>query len=808
MKPLRLTLKNFTGIKAGLGLDEITLDLEAIAGDAQLVALVGPNGAGKSTILDNLTPYRIMASRAGSYSPASFSFYDNVYGSEASKMLEWRHDGIRYRSSILFKMGGKTRKAECYLHEAAGDGWKPVVLPDGTSSDSKTETYDRCVEHILGTPELFFTSVFASQGRKSLSSYTNGEIKTLLAELLGLDHIREQGDRARDVAKGLRLRLDGMRDELAGIVRLEDERAATETDLDATKDRLAYALPTLHQLRGQMTFFHKRLVDIEADRGSSLEVEARRKVLTAEINGVNARISAVTREIEVDKAAERTRASRLEESLIAEIRQLSGQIAAKDSLISQNRALLDRKAEIADAVVEDGGLVEAERQADAKIAAERVNVETYRALMTRRTELRNKLDAALVEGKNRATHCDGLKLRAGLVTQVPCAGTTLQAQCPLLKDAITASTGIPAVEASVDAARAEYARIQADGIEVDKQIGATGDPETGLRVAEAAKRTIAASRTACVGVAALAQSLAHAEQTIAGLQAQIKENEDAAVRKQDEINSVKTDLAGRLIELERRLTDALATRDTNLQRLQAELAGLPPPMDDGAIEAARKAVADGEAAVAAKQEELDTLAARKAALDERLRGTENRLRTAGQTRAKASLLETEVAHWTALSKALSNDGIIALSIDDAGPTIAGLANDLLMSCYGPRFSLSLRTQEETQKGDVRETFDIRVFDAERDDDKSVGDMSGGERIWINECLTRAIALFNAQTSGRKYGTLFADESDGALDPERKQMFMAMKRRVLEIGQYEQEFFISHTPELWDMADKIIDVKTL
>jgi DNA repair protein SbcC/Rad50 len=808
MTPLKLRLNNFIGIKSGLGRDAIVLDLEKITEGAQLIALIGPNGAGKSTILDNLTPFLIMASRAGSYSTASFSFYENIYGTEASKVLDWEHDGHRYRSELIFKMGGKTKKTEAYLFEVNGDELKPVIMPDGERSDGKVESYNRCVEAILGTPEMFFTSVFASQGRKSLSSYTNGEIKTLLAELLGLDHIREQGDRARDVAKGLRLRLDGMRDELAGIVRLEDERAATETELDATKDRLAYALPMLHQLRGQMAALHKRLADIEADRGSSLEVEARRNALTAEINGVNARISAVTREIEVDKAAERTRAASLEERLTVDIRQLSGQIAAKDSLISQNWALLDRKAEIAVAVIEADGLAEAERQADANIEAERANVEDYRALVTRRTELRNKLDAARVEGKNRVTHCDGLKLRAGLVTQVPCAGTTMQSQCPLLRDAIAASTGIPAVESSVDAARDEYARIQADGIEVDKQIGATGDPETGLRVAEAAKRTLAAQRTACIGISALAPSLAHAEQTIAGLQAQIKENEDAAVRKQDEINSVKAALAGRLIELERRLTDALAALDTDMQRLQAELAGLPPPLDDGALEAARKAVADGDAAVAAKQEELDALAASKAALDERLRGTENRLRTAGQTRAKASLLETEVAHWTALSKALSNDGIIALSIDDAGPTIAGLANDLLMSCYGPRFSLSLRTQEETQKGDMRETFDIRVFDAERDDDKSVGDMSGGERIWIETCLTRAIALFNTQTSGRKYGTLFSDESDGALDPERKQMFMAMKRRVLEIGEYEQEFFISHTPELWDMADKIIDVKTL
>ena len=37
--------------------------------------------------------------------------------------------------------------------------------------------------------------------------------------------------------------------------------------------------------------------------------------------------------------------------------------------------------------------------------------------------------------------------------------------------------------------------------------------------------------------------------------------------------------------------------------------------------------------------------------------------------------------------------------------------------------------------------------------------------------------------------------DGTLDPERKRMFMAMKREVLRLGGYEQEYFISQTPEL-------------
>lgn len=55
-RPLRLTLKGFRGIRSGLGRDELDLDLDALMGEAQLVAITGANGRGKTTVMDNLHP--------------------------------------------------------------------------------------------------------------------------------------------------------------------------------------------------------------------------------------------------------------------------------------------------------------------------------------------------------------------------------------------------------------------------------------------------------------------------------------------------------------------------------------------------------------------------------------------------------------------------------------------------------------------------------------------------------------------------------------------------------------------------------
>jgi DNA repair protein SbcC/Rad50 len=179
-----------------------------------------------------------------------------------------------------------------------------------------------------------------------------------------------------------------------------------------------------------------------------------------------------------------------------------------------------------------------------------------------------------------------------------------------------------------------------------------------------------------------------------------------------------------------------------------------------------------------------------------------------QVMTRRSRVENELGNWNLFARCLSNDGLIALAIDDAGPALSGLANDLLLACHGPRFTVSIHTLLDTGKGEQKEGFDIVVHDGETGDSKSVGLMSGGERVAINEALVRAVALYLAQHTGRRYTTLFSDEIDGALDPDRKRLFMAMKREVLRLGGYEREFFISQTPELTAMADAVIDLDAM
>jgi exonuclease SbcC len=119
--------------------------------------------------------------------------------------------------------------------------------------------------------------------------------------------------------------------------------------------------------------------------------------------------------------------------------------------------------------------------------------------------------------------------------------------------------------------------------------------------------------------------------------------------------------------------------------------------------------------------------------------------------------------------------------------------------------MSIVTQRKNAAGEPVETFDILVHDADTNEAKSLAVMSGGQKVWINEALTRAIALYMARGNERRYQALFCDESDGPLDAERKRMFVQMQRKVLELGGYERAFFITQTPELLGYADAVIDL---
>ncbi|HRO51549.1 MAG TPA: DNA repair protein [Alicycliphilus sp.] len=812
MQLLSLTLKGFRGIRDGLGLNVLTLDFEALCDGAELVAIAGANGRGKTTVLDNMHPYLTMPSRASAAGTGGFSYYDHVFLPENEKDLVWALEGRSYRSQVVVRLNGR-RRTEAFLFVLSDAGvWRPLTLEDGTVSDGKVETYTRCVEHLCGSADTFFTSVFGAQGRRQLSDYRNAEIKALLADLLGQEQIRELGRKAGDTAKLLKAGLVAVRQEAAAmdseagrLARAQADAADAAARADQAQAAVTAAALTLEEAR-------QAYVQVTVQREQARETDARRAQLLGEREAAQAAGRTEMRELADREQDERQRLDRLTRRTAQRRAQAAQRRERLEDTQTRCHALLAREHLVGNAIRR---LPLAERLLtlrDERVRHGRERMAEWEQAKGQVRVLVQRVQGIEREAGQAALQAQSLRRRLGLTAEVPCAGMPLQGACQLLADAREAQALIPSADAVLLRLADEKAEVERDGRAVKARIrslaAAGGQLEAAERCLERARNR--ASRLALL--AAKADEMQVARQRLTDVQAELAGlgdpgEEDASVEagaereERDAITVAMQGIDAQRTQQSERLRQALA-------RLDAVLQTLPEPFDPQqlvAAESARdRAVAAHENAQRAHIDALKQLES-LAALRQQQNALAQRQATA---RRRARRIESAMGDWTLLARCMSNDGLIALAIDDAGPALSGLANDLLLACYGPRFTVSILTQVETAKGEKREDFDILVHDAESGESKSVRLMSGGERVWINECLVRAVALYLAQTSERHYETLFSDEADGALDPDRKRMFGVMKREVLRLGGYRREFFVSQTPELAGMADAVIDLEAL
>lgn len=771
MRPLKLMLTGFYGVRDGMKRDSVTVDLTTLPGG--LIALVGPNGAGKTTIMDNLHPFPIMPSHASKMSADAFSYWDHLCAPRAEKGLEWEHGGKTYRSAFVFRNPGKSRKAEYYLFEkdAKGD-WKPLQLADGTLSDGKADTYNRCLDAVLGSPEAFFTSVFSAQNRRPLASYQAGEIKKLLAELLGIDHLRDLSAKAGEVAKLLTRSLDTLqRDVLT---------------LTGKRDRAAVVAKEIWQV-GESLDVQREARNVETAKGAKLMQERATLAAKQEANtGTEARL----RELNQRKGELEQRAI----LLASDEQAAAGRAAARrrdlDRNAASHRAVLAEASAIESAADERDALQLAIGRKQTELASQQATVEKLDAVQVEHAALSSELKGLEQRGASAAQLVKSLKLQAEVIETVPCRDDPMHATCPLLAQARNAKASLSEQAVTVEALRDSYRKKQAQAQSMQDTLTERALARSAFAALRADLERDQQSLQRLTALAARKPMLDAAREGLAQADRDLTALAEEEGTRADRYKRDAADVQAQLDAVRRELT-TLSTEDVT---------GMLAKMDRQ-IAASREAGAAIAGRIEALIRQESTLVAERERLDAELAGLP-------VAEAKAQALSDQIAQWKLLAKGLGNDGVIALSIDDAGPAITQIVNDLLLACYGPRFTIAIQTQTELANGEKREGFAIDVIDADNDSTKDFSVMSGGQKVWINECLTRGIALYRAQDAQQPFQTLFTDEADGPLDPERKRAFMKMKREVLRIGGYEREFFISQTPDLVDGADGVIDVVAL
>lgn len=744
MIPLTVTMTGAIGIRAGLKRESITIDLESVPDDAVSVAIRGDNGMGKSTLLNlGLTPWR------------EPEHVDDVYaqfGPEGRRVLEFEHDGRRYRSDITIKQTAKTKSMKSSLHVHTDDaGWQPYTMPDGTTSDGKNTTYDACLEHLLGPRSLYYMSAFRHQGARPLASHPDP--KSLMRALLALDEPEQLADKAKTVTRELRRALEARRGDIERIEQLEHRLKEIGPELEREQARIPDLLAA-----------HRSADDAVAD--------ARRRHEEAR-NATEA------------NADVRRQHQSLAERLAQVRRQTAGQLEQIDADISRARQQLD-DANRASARLP---LVEAAERDAAEHQTQIQKLETQRAEVQADADKYHEADAAVArlqaelthvttDGKRLAASCDDLRRRHGYVEQVPCKGADEFAECPALKDAVAAGSRLPEEEKARDAKRDQWT-------DIDRR----------LKSAMQTRAQLAAAREQVLAIDGEIRETRAKLDEARQLAAQRESVEQAA----KQVESLRQTLGELRQRFER--TETQGRDDT--AAIQQEINALPPLAPADATIAAAAALDDAMRAANAAAQAVEQANARVAGLEAERNTTNRQLEQVAKVRAEVDRLNTEISEWTLLSASLL--GVIDLSIEDAGPAIAAHANHLLREAYGPRFTCRIVTQKQQANGKLVETFDISVIDAETGIESSILRKSGGETVWLDKAMRDAVGLYHQEAAGVHYECLFADEAEDGLTQERKEQFYRMDRAALALGGYRRKFFISHNPQAWEMADHVIDL---
>jgi len=217
------------------------------------------------------------------------------------------------------------------------------------------------------------------------------------------------------------------------------------------------------------------------------------------------------------------------------------------------------------------------------------------------------------------------------------------------------------------------------------------------------------------------------------------------------------------------------------------------------VEARKKAVRDKEQMLEVLRDDNNRLASEAAA---ELARTDN-LREALEKAEKAI---EGYRPLQLLEEALGPNGFPIYEIDAAGPDVTAIINDLIEACYGERFRVAVRTMTPKKSGGFKEDFDFVVRDTRAHEDRTIGQMCGGEKTIIGEATRIGFALYQAQsTSGLRFETMFRDEAEGALSPNNAKRYVRMLARARDIGNFHQIFFVTHSEHAASSADRRLHI---
>ena len=785
MKILKLKLRGAIGIRKGLGVEEVEIDFSNF--QSGLIALTGRNGSGKTTVMENLHPYRQMVSRDG-------SLQSHFYLKDSHRILYFEYNGHLYKSKIL--IDALTGGSEAYL-------FKVRISPSGEDieqleslNDGKLSTYDRVIEDLLGSPELFFNSVFSGQKSKGIAELKPADRRKLFYELLNLNeyevHLEVAKRRLKSEEFGL-AEIEGeikaLQQDQTSIDVLEIERqekleyqAQLISDISELESSVEGASEVIRETEVKIQIAHQKVLANDQIQKELKEIEKQIWSIT-ELN--NSKIARYQGDIEDQKKL----LERYKKLSTPEAKEKIEQALADKK---EHQAKLDELKTVASNL--ERGYSEFQKEYNVRLKS---LGELDKSFNTKEKEH----DQVSIIINDLSSKVIRYTKDAELIDKVPCDSET-GVSCQFLLNAFASKNLIGESEKLVDELidkkkivfnellilrnQLDDKKLETENFFNEKNAAYQGSIQAANKAIKEVEQSIQSLnqhnyeklldelKEADNQIKLCEQSISGHEKLIAESKLSFEQNLTSLKKQVEDLNHKYDKIV--LVRIEELNSDLLIHKQ--------KLLGL-----NQQLQSSRARIDEAKQDVAKLEQLIETM-------------TKNEERITKLIESK-SKIESEIKDWNFLVKAFDKTGIPVLKLENSGIEITSVANELL-SIFENKFRIVFETTKlKADKKSYKESFDINIV--EEDGVCEISNKSGGQQVWLETAIQLAISLV-VRNQGRNIETAFLDEKDGALDLDNAFSYIEMLRKAHQMSGVHNTFIITHRPELLDFIPQQVKLK--
>ena len=276
VKITKIVLKNFIGIKNGLGKTELSLDISKLS-DKNIICILGDNGTGKSTLSSVLHPF------TGTTDKRNKFIIEDKEG--VKKVYYERSDGCTYECKLVYMPSKTGHNTKCFIKKTNKLGETVELNPNGNVASYKDIIFDE-----LGVTEATLKLANQNDVCKGHVDMTSTERKINMATFLPEDIYSAHFAVVDKIYKEMKTRINVLVD---AIGKMHDDNTI-KVQLESITDKINELVAKRDKCVGKIKEYETR-IDIIQKSG----VYERQKELSKDIKNYNKEIEKLADKLKV-----------------------------------------------------------------------------------------------------------------------------------------------------------------------------------------------------------------------------------------------------------------------------------------------------------------------------------------------------------------------------------------------------------------------------------------------------------------------------------------------------------------------------